>query len=89
MIEPEDFEAARRAGGIAEILGHIIGHDGRLVECAIAARTLSMPARDIGARDTIAIAGGRSKIEAIRAVLASGLITGLITDERTANALVA
>ena len=48
-----------------------------------------MEAREIGRRDTIAIAGGKSKVAAIKAVLASGLIRGLITDERTARALVA
>jgi DNA-binding transcriptional regulator LsrR (DeoR family) len=36
---------------------------------------------------TVAIAGGPEKIDAIRAVLKSGRLWGLITDERTAKAL--
>jgi DNA-binding transcriptional regulator LsrR (DeoR family) len=48
-----------------------------------------MAPADIGRQRTIAIAGGRSKVDAIKAVLASGLICGIITDERTAKALVA
>jgi len=48
-----------------------------------------MPAEEIGRHKTIAIAGGRSKTDAIRSVLASGLIYGIITDERTARALLA
>jgi NADPH:quinone reductase-like Zn-dependent oxidoreductase len=40
-----------------------------------------------GAR-VIAIAGGATKVDAIAAVLASGRISGLITDERTAGKLV-
>ena len=35
----------------------------------------------------MAIAGGRNKIEAIRAVLQSRLLHGLITDEATARQL--
>jgi DNA-binding transcriptional regulator LsrR (DeoR family) len=35
----------------------------------------------------VAIAGGGGKVEAIRAVLRSGSLHGLITDERTAEAL--
>ncbi|MBV8663095.1 MAG: sugar-binding transcriptional regulator, partial [Hyphomicrobiales bacterium] len=38
---------------------------------------------------TIAIAGGRAKVNAIRAVLASGLVYGVILDERTARTLTA
>ncbi len=89
MVEREEFEEARRAGGVGEVLGHIFSRDGRRVETELSARTLSMPAEEIGRRKTVAIAGGRSKIEPIRAVLASGLIHGLITDERTAKALLA
>ena len=89
MVEREEFEEARRAGGVGEILGHIFSSRGERVESALSARTLSMPAEDIGRHKTVAIAGGRSKIEPIRAVLASGLIHGLITDERTAQALLA
>ena len=87
MIEREEFEAARRAGGAGEILGHIFSQDGKLIENDISARTLSMSATDIGRQKTVAIAGGRTKVNAIRAALASGLIHGIIIDERTAKAL--
>ncbi len=89
MVEREEFEEARRAGGVGEVLGHIFSARGARVETELSARTLSMPAEDIGRQRTVAIAGGRSKIEPIRGVLASGLIHGLITDERTAKALFA
>jgi DNA-binding transcriptional regulator LsrR (DeoR family) len=89
MIEREEFEAARKAGGVGEILGHIFGLDGKLIETDISARTLSMSAADIGRRKTVALAGGRSKANAIKAVLASGLVHGVIVDERTAKTLTA
>ena len=89
MIEREEFEDAKRSGGAGEVLGHIFSLSGKLIENGISARTLSMAPADIGRHKTIAIAGGRSKVDAIKAVLASGLICGIITDERTAKALVA
>jgi DNA-binding transcriptional regulator LsrR (DeoR family) len=89
MAEREEFEEARRTGGVGEVLGHIFGAAGQLIETGLSARALSMAAPDIGRQATIAIAGGKSKIAPIKAVLASGLIRGLITDERTARALVA
>jgi DNA-binding transcriptional regulator LsrR (DeoR family) len=89
MAEQDEFEEARRAGGVAEVLGHIFEASGRVMQTGLSARTLSMSAEDIGRHDTVAVAGGKSKVAAITAVLASGLIRGLITDERTARALVA
>jgi DNA-binding transcriptional regulator LsrR (DeoR family) len=71
------------------LLGHIFSLTGKLVENDISARSLSMAAADIGRQKTVAIAGGRSKINAIKAVLASGLIHGIIVDERTARVLTA
>jgi DNA-binding transcriptional regulator LsrR (DeoR family) len=89
MVEREELEDARRAGGVGEVLGHIFSSGGERVETDLSARALSMAASDIGRNKTVALAGGRSKIEAIRGVLASRLIHGLITDERTAQALLA
>jgi DNA-binding transcriptional regulator LsrR (DeoR family) len=89
MIEQHEFDAAVRAGGTGEILGHIFSLHGKLIENDISARTLSMSAADIGKQKTVAIAGGRSKVNAIKAVLASGLVYGVIIDERTAKALTA
>ena len=89
MVEKKEFDEARRLGGVAEILGHILTKSGTLIGGGLSSRALSMPAEEIGRRRTVAIAGGRTKVEAIKAVLASGLIFGLITDERTAKALIA
>lgn len=87
MIEKHEYEEALKAGGVGEVLGHIFDRDGRVVDTQISARTLSMSVEDIRRERTVAIAGGRSKIEPIKAVLASGIVDGLITDERTAAAL--
>ena len=89
MVDREEADEAKRAGGVGEILGHIFSLSGELVETGLSNRALSMPVREIGAQKTVAVAGGRLKTDAIRGVLASGVLSGLITDETTAAALMA
>ena len=60
MVEKEEFEEARRLGGVAEILGHILDQSGALIESGLSSRALSMPAAEIGRRKTVALAGGRA-----------------------------
>ncbi len=88
MIEPHEFDAVFRAGGRGEVLGHFFDAHGRRVETELSGRVATLDVEDLGTGKLVAVAGGRAKPDAIRAVLASGLLHGLLTDERTAAALV-
>lgn len=88
LVERHEFEEARALGAVGELLGHLFSSSGDLIGSGVSARALSMSASDVRRRPTIAVAGGRAKIPAIRGVLASGLLHGLITDENTARILV-
>ncbi|MDR5827859.1 sugar-binding transcriptional regulator [Caballeronia sp. LP006] len=87
MIEPDEIQEVRDKGGQGELLGHFFSDTGQSVETSLAARTVAPELDDLKGRRIIAIAGGASKIAAIRAVLNSGLLSGLITDEASALAL--
>ncbi|MET0748427.1 MAG: sugar-binding transcriptional regulator [Rhizobium sp.] len=87
MIEAAEIRDVRALGAVGEVLGHFFDIAGRPVETSLSARTLSPGLDDMKGRRIVAIAGGSEKIEAIRAVLRSGFLRGLITDERTAQAL--
>lgn len=87
LVEKSEFDEARRLGAVGELLGHMFSASGELIDSSISARALSMSAPDIARHPTVAIAGGLSKVDAIRAVLASALLHGLITDEKTARTL--
>lgn len=87
MIEPEEIQEVRSKGGQGELLGHFFNRAGKCVETSLAARTVAPDLADLTGRRIIAIAGGAGKIDAIRAVLNSGLLSGLITDEVSALAL--
>jgi len=87
MIEPREIAEITAVGGVGEMLGHFFDARGRVVETSLAARLLAVDL--VGPPDSriVAIAGGADKIAAIRAVLQSGRLNGLITDEPTARAL--
>lgn len=87
MIEKSEIEEVKRAGGVGEVLGHFFDAMGRPVETTMSDRTFTLGREQLSNRRIVAVAGGRIKLPALRAVLASGLLTGLITDEATAVAL--
>jgi len=53
----------------------------------LSARATSMSAADLKKHRIVAIAGGLPKVMALRGVLRSGMLHGLIIDEATASAL--
>ena len=88
IVEPEEIAAVEKAGGVGELLGHFFNADGEPVETELATRMTSLPIADLRGNRIIAVAGGKHKTNAIRSVLNSRFLSGLVTDERTASALV-
>lgn len=88
MLEESELLAVRTAGARGEMLGHFFDANGDLVETELSSRTMGLSAHDLLDANIVAIAGGDSKVEAITSILNGGLLNGLITDERTALALV-
>jgi DNA-binding transcriptional regulator LsrR (DeoR family) len=89
MIERSEIDDIAAAGGVGELVGHFFDREGRRLATALSARTLAVPLDEVGRQGMVAIAGGREKVAAIAAVLRSGCVSGLITDESTAMALIA
>ena len=87
MVETREFRAIQEAGGVGEMLGYFFDTHGRVLQTALTARTLSVSFGAPGVDRIVAIAGGIEKTKAIYAVLQSRRLNGLITDERTARAL--
>ncbi|MEK0081591.1 sugar-binding transcriptional regulator [Benzoatithermus flavus] len=89
MITPEEHAAIERAGAVGEVLGRFLDARGRPVMAEINERAIAVRLEELKGRQIVAIAGGRGKARAIAAVLESGLLTGLITDEATAREIAA
>jgi DNA-binding transcriptional regulator LsrR (DeoR family) len=89
MIEPAEIAEINAAGGVGEMLGNFFDARGRVLETTLTARLLAVDLDGQSKTRIVAIAGAVAKTPAIRAVLESGRLTGLITDEPTARALLA
>ncbi len=87
MIESSEIEEIRQCGAVGELLGHFFDASGNLIKTTLSERTFTLASEDLKSRRIVAVAGGKVKNHAIRAVLESGLLSGLITDERTARTL--
>ncbi|WP_299404384.1 sugar-binding transcriptional regulator [Acaryochloris sp. IP29b_bin.148] len=74
-------------GAIGEIAGWAYNQQGLLLKQGTNTKVAGVPLEQPVDRTTIAIAGGLSKANAIRAALAGKLVNGLITDESVAQAL--
>lgn len=88
MITAEEHAELAQAGAVGEVLGRFLDAKGRPVVAEINDRSVAVRLEELRGRQVVAIAGGRPKARAIAAVLESGLLTGLITDEATARELV-
>lgn len=89
MIETSEMDETRQAGAVGEMLGHFFDSEGLPVDTTLSNRTFTLSREALKDRRIVAVAGGKFKTRAIRAVLKSGFLSGLITDERTAAELAA
>jgi DNA-binding transcriptional regulator LsrR (DeoR family) len=87
MITQEELAELVRQGAMGEILGRFFDAKGKPVAPEINARAIAIDLNDLHGKEVIVVAGGRSKPQAIRSILATGLVTRLVTDEATARAI--
>lgn len=89
MVDEEDVDEVMKTGACAELLGHFFSEEGEHLPNSVSGRALAPRFAELKRHRIVALAGGTSKTRAIRAILAHGLLFGLITDEATARRLVA
>lgn len=88
MLDEEDVQEVMKTGATAEILGHFFNAEGARLPNSVSDRAMAPRFEDLRSRKIVALAGGTSKTQAVRSILSSGLLFGLITDEMTARRLV-
>jgi len=89
FISETELKALQKAGAVAEIVGWAFDRDGRLIDGITNDRVASAPLPSRERSLVIALAMGEKKLPGIRAALIRRLVNGLITDEATAEALLA
>jgi len=88
FISEAELKALQKAGGIGEIVGWAFDRDGRLIDGITNDRVSSAPLPSREKSLVIALAMGDRKLPGILAAVTRRLVNGLITDERTATALI-
>ena len=89
FITQGELKALQKAGAVAEIVGWAFDREGRLIEGITNDRVASAPIPSRERSLVIATAMGERKLPGVFAAATRRLVNGLITDERTAAALLA
>jgi DNA-binding transcriptional regulator LsrR (DeoR family) len=87
FVTNAEMRALMKAGAVGEIVGWAFDAKGRLIEGLTNDRVASVPLDQPARRLVIAVAMGVFKAKALKAALAGKFITGLITNEVTAELL--
>ncbi len=87
FISGEELEAMQKAGAVGEIVGWSFDARGELLKGGMNERVASAPLPSSETSLVIAAAMGPRKLPAIKAAVTRHIVNGLITDERTAAAL--
>jgi DNA-binding transcriptional regulator LsrR (DeoR family) len=88
FFSPQDRAELTNEHAKAEMAGIFVRDDGSLVDAAVVERRISVSVPELlGTPRVLAVAGSVEKVGAIAAVVRSGLVTALITDDRAASAL--
>lgn len=89
LITEAEHDELISLGAVGDITGWAFDARGQLIEGGTNARLTAIPHRLPLERLTIGVAGGQSKVGAIAAALHGRLVSGLITDEAAAQAILA
>jgi DNA-binding transcriptional regulator LsrR (DeoR family) len=87
FITRKELQILNRAGAVGEIVGWAFDAEGRLIEGLSNDRVASVAIDPPVTRLTIGVSMGAHKVKAIGAALKGKWLSGLITDERTAERL--
>lgn len=87
FVNAAEMRALVKAGAVGEIVGWAFDAKGNLIEGLTNDRVASVPLDQPATRLVIAVAMGVFKAKALKAALAGKLLTGLITNEITAELL--
>ncbi|MFB8831162.1 sugar-binding domain-containing protein [Azotobacter sp. CWF10] len=87
FLTPEEAEDLVKQGAVGEILGWAMDRHGAPINYGWSERVTSLPLPSLAKRPIIGFAGGERKVPAILAALRGRWISGLVTDQFTAQQL--
>lgn len=90
FVDESEFRDVLAAGAIGNFLGYYIDDDAAIIDHPVNRRVIGQKPQDLAnIPRRFMISGGRTKVRALGAILRRGLLTGIVTDQKTARALLA
>lgn len=86
-LSAADLSQLRSVGAVGDTMGKFFDEHGRYVDSAVCRRTVAIDLGALKKNNIVLLSAGHSKIEASRAILKAGAISGLIIDGDSAVAL--
>lgn len=88
LIGDDELASLRAAGAVGDLCAHWIDAKGQVVDHPLNRRVIALSPEDLRPIPTVILAsGGPDKVPAIRAALALGIVDTIVTDERSAAAV--
>ncbi len=88
LVDEDEYSSANQAGAVGNFLGLYIDKNADVIDHPINQRIVSVSGDDfLRIPRRVMVSAGESKVEAIFAVLQKGLLTDVVTDQATAQAL--
>jgi deoxyribonucleoside regulator len=88
VLDAADMLALRAAGAVGDLVVHPFDHEGRFLAPELTARAVAISSDALRRIPRVmAVAAGPAKADAIRGALATGIVRILVTDARTARAV--
>jgi Transcriptional regulator, contains sigma factor-related N-terminal domain len=90
ILSKNDFTVLTMQGAVGDLLSHFLDQKGSPISISLEERLMSTPLDELRKlENVIGVAGGPDKVDGILAALRGGYLDVLITDEGTAEALLA
>jgi len=88
FVDEAEFQDVLAAGAIGNFLGHYIDDEASIIDHPVNQRVIGVKPQDLTQiPHRIMISGGPNKVRALAAILRRQLLTGIVTDQKTAHAL--
>ncbi|MEI9998587.1 MAG: sugar-binding transcriptional regulator [Verrucomicrobiota bacterium] len=90
VIDRSEVIDVRRHGAVGNFLGYYIDDEAEPIDHPVNKRVIGLlPHELLSVPDRLMISGGPEKVRVLHALLRRGLLTGIVTDQETARALLA
>tara|TARA_R110000822_G_scaffold77641_6_gene186351 strand:- start:711 stop:1670 length:960 start_codon:yes stop_codon:yes gene_type:complete len=87
FVSLDELQELQQQGAVGEMISWVFDKNGKLLDCNVNQRVASTPLKVNSDKQIFAIAAGEEKVLAILGALRSKMISGLITNEYTAERL--